>query len=557
MNYLRVWSRPHVGWLAGALLVYGMLALLAMFALPESQPLRLPILLILYLCAAVFAAAAIYSAYRKEEGLYRRLWATIGVGIVLRVFGDLGWAAYTSLDFPAATDLLYQTAWVSSYVLLFAALAMFVARINRRLALLAAIDSLAVAMTVGIMAYYFVVQPVLSNPEGLVGEVFIGPPAFVPELFRRPIADITLFFLSLTVLSSEYKPRSAGLVSAAFLSFCAADTLLLHQSAVSTTYAVDNLLGVFWAIGLILLGLAALSSVIPSLVSPGAEPESQQEEPARPWWAIIFWLGPLSPATLYGLLLIWVLIFDTLPAYVLVGAILLLLYLAFRISVLMYINRTLTLERENEARRAERGRIASELDSTLRSTVYAVPSLLESYRETRSTNPEAAEEILRHTEEEARQASYRFSYPVRELQTLSGETAIGPDLLVNQLLSEVESTFGMNIHRYLEASPRDLTSYELASTYRIASEALWNAAKHSHANNIWVSSKYVGSVFLVKIHDDGRGFDSRKPQKGLGISLMRGRAADMGATLDLISKPGVGTTVQIRFDAGTRTRHQA
>lgn len=540
--------------------MYGIAIGLALFVVPGGAPIRLPLLLILYLCAAAFASIATARAARRSVGLQRRFWTTLAAGVLLRVLGDLGWVGFMVFDsVPAVYVMLYQAAWVASYVLLFLALGLFIARVNRRLALLATIDSAAVAMTVGVMASYFVIRPVLDDPSGLGVEMWVGLPSVVPELLRRPVADITLFFLSLAVLSTDYKPRSAGLVSVAFLSFCAADALLLRESAVSASYAADNSLGAFWALGLVFIGLAALGSSTP----PAAAPESPRrewsadtvEEKPEPWWAVMFWLGPLSPAMLYGFLLAWAMITGQLPGYVLAGAVLLLVYLAGRISVLMYVNRTLTREREDEARRAERGRIAEEFDSTLGQTVHAVPSLLRSYRQARETNPEAAEEVLRRTEQEAKEASYRVSYPVRELQALSGDTAMGPDVLVDQLLSEIETNFGMQINRHLEASPQDLSSYELACTYRIASEALWNAAKHSHANNVWVTSKYIGSVFLVKVHDDGQGFDTGESHVGLGIPRMHGRAASMGAALDLISKPGVGTTVQIRFDAGSRTRH--
>lgn len=548
------WNR--VSWLSVGLTLYGIITVLVLLVVPGGHVIRLPLLLTLYLCAAAFATTATIRAARGSEGLEKRFWTAIAAGISLRVLGDIGWACFMLFQPAPATDMLYQAAWMVSYALLFVALGLFIARVNRRLALLASIDSVAVSMTVGLMAYYFVIQPILVNPDGLVSEVWIGFPSVIPELLRRPAADITLFFLTLTALSAEHKPRSAGLVSVAFLSFCVADALLLQAGASASGYEADDTLGAFWALGLVLLGLAALSPTLPGAAAPlEPQPEPGAGESSEPWRALLFWLGPLSPATLYGFLLVWVMFSDSIPAYVLAGAVLLLVYLAFRISALMYVNQTLAREREDEARRAERGRIASELDETLQNTVHAIPSLLDSYRRSRDTDPEAAEEILRKTEEEAREASYRISYPVRELRALSGDTAMGPDILVDQLLAEVETNFGMSIHRHLEASPEDLTAGELASIYRIVSEALWNAAKHSRANNIWVTTRYIGSVYLVKVHDDGRGFDTSKSYAGLGIPLMRGRAAGMGAALDLISKPRIGTTVQIRFDAGGRARH--
>ena len=117
----------------------------------------------------------------------------------------------------------------------------------------------------------------------------------------------------------------------------------------------------------------------------------------------------------------------------------------------------------------------------------------------------------------------------------------------------MEANFEIKVHRYIAASPEVLTAAELAGTYRVVSEAMWNAAKHSGARNIWVSTRWVGSVLLVKVRDDGHGFDEARVRGGYGFPLMRGRAKDIGAALDIITKPATakpprGTTVQLRFD---------
>lgn len=554
-----MFAKP-ISWFIIGLAFYGVLLGLDLFAIPEGNAVRLPLLLALYISAAAFASITMVVAARYSEKSERQFWASLAAGLAVRVLGDLGWAAYTSFELPTVTEAVYQAAWVASYALLFTALAMFIARVNKSLALIAVLDSVAVLMTVGIMAYYFVLAPVLESPDGLASGVWIGLPSLVPELLRRPVADITLFFLTLVVLSAKYKPRSAGLVSVAFLSFCVADALLWRVSALSATYQVDNALGAFWALGLIFFGLAALSSLAPVEMAPRTRSVNLEEVLAgdiagEPWRAVLFWLGPLSPAMLYSFLLAWNLVRGEMPVYVGAGAMLLLAYLAARIAVVLYVNRRLIREKENEARRVERGRIAGELDDALQKSVHAIPPLLDSYR-SQAIDPERAARVLDQIEKEAREASYRVSYPVRELRALSGETALGPGLLVEQLLAEIENSFDIKIHRRLEASPEDLTDYELASAYRIVSEALFNAAKHSGAKNIWVSSTYVGSVFLVKVFDDGRGFNAEVVEHGLGIPLMRSRAAAMGAALDLISNPGMGTTVQIRFDAGQRARHE-
>jgi two-component system, sensor histidine kinase and response regulator len=54
-------------------------------------------------------------------------------------------------------------------------------------------------------------------------------------------------------------------------------------------------------------------------------------------------------------------------------------------------------------------------------------------------------------------------------------------------------------------------------------------------------------VLIVRIRDDGRGFDTNDPQPGLGLQYMRQRTAEVSADLDVISTLGRGTAVQARF----------
>jgi two-component system nitrate/nitrite sensor histidine kinase NarX len=51
----------------------------------------------------------------------------------------------------------------------------------------------------------------------------------------------------------------------------------------------------------------------------------------------------------------------------------------------------------------------------------------------------------------------------------------------------------------------------------------------------------------VRVRDDGRGFDATESPPGLGLRYMRRRAEEVGAELDVISTPGRGTTIQLRF----------
>jgi signal transduction histidine kinase len=85
--------------------------------------------------------------------------------------------------------------------------------------------------------------------------------------------------------------------------------------------------------------------------------------------------------------------------------------------------------------------------------------------------------------------------------------------------------------------------------YRVAQEALNNVVKHAHARRVDVILEHRDGTVVLVIEDDGVGFDPADHElaaRGLGLVGMRERAGLLGATLDLESAPGKGTTVFLR-----------
>jgi signal transduction histidine kinase len=65
----------------------------------------------------------------------------------------------------------------------------------------------------------------------------------------------------------------------------------------------------------------------------------------------------------------------------------------------------------------------------------------------------------------------------------------------------------------------------------------------------------TGRTLEILVADDGKGFDPTSLAEGWrnGMGNMRRRTAAMGATLDLQSAPGKGTTVTLKVDLANRT----
>ncbi len=87
--------------------------------------------------------------------------------------------------------------------------------------------------------------------------------------------------------------------------------------------------------------------------------------------------------------------------------------------------------------------------------------------------------------------------------------------------------------------------------YRIAQEALNNAAKHAAAAHVEVRLGQSPEGTWLCISDDGQGFDpGQVPPDHLGVGIMRERAATVGAVLEIASSPGQGTRVTATWKAG-------
>jgi signal transduction histidine kinase len=90
-----------------------------------------------------------------------------------------------------------------------------------------------------------------------------------------------------------------------------------------------------------------------------------------------------------------------------------------------------------------------------------------------------------------------------------------------------------------------------AAVYYCCLEALQNVAKHAGDDaaatlQLWRN----GRVVHFRVSDDGAGFSQRSAVGGAGLTNMADRIGAVGGTLAVMSTPGDGTTVEIRFRVG-------
>ena len=98
-------------------------------------------------------------------------------------------------------------------------------------------------------------------------------------------------------------------------------------------------------------------------------------------------------------------------------------------------------------------------------------------------------------------------------------------------------------------STERLASEIETTLYRIAQEALNNIAKHAHARHVEIILERRTDQVLLIVEDDGIGFDPAETEgdrRGFGLLGMQERAALVGATVQIESALGEGTTIFVR-----------
>ncbi len=122
--------------------------------------------------------------------------------------------------------------------------------------------------------------------------------------------------------------------------------------------------------------------------------------------------------------------------------------------------------------------------------------------------------------------------------------AIVDELGLPRALERYAETFaertGLEVEQHIEPPGRGLPRGLESACYRLAQEALNNAAKHSGAGAVSLRLERDGDWLLLQVADRGRGFDPAAESAGRGLAGMRERVELLGGTLELDAEPGRG-----------------
>ena len=154
----------------------------------------------------------------------------------------------------------------------------------------------------------------------------------------------------------------------------------------------------------------------------------------------------------------------------------------------------------------------------------------------------------------------RYNY-LNELKSIEQDIReISHDL--NKEKTELINNFVAIVHNLIEkqkASFEPEITYSIAdkikwdaidnttkiNLYRILQESLQNINKYASAKNIHVEFKKDIDNVILKIVDDGIGFEVNKRKKGIGLQNMLSRTNECDGVFEINSKKGKGTTIEV------------
>jgi two-component system sensor histidine kinase UhpB len=203
---------------------------------------------------------------------------------------------------------------------------------------------------------------------------------------------------------------------------------------------------------------------------------------------------------------------------------------------------TLVLRAQEE----ERARLARDLHDEANQALTGVLLRLQA---TAQDAPPRLRDELRATQAVATQAMEELVRLARELRPASLDD-LGLSSALRTQVDAFARRAGLHGELRLDQDAVDaLDRDEQLVAYRVVQEGLSNVARHASAQNVVVEAVSEAGEAVVRVRDDGAGFDPASATSGLGLQGMRERAALAGGRVEIRSTPGHGTTIELRLGA--------
>ncbi len=200
-----------------------------------------------------------------------------------------------------------------------------------------------------------------------------------------------------------------------------------------------------------------------------------------------------------------------------------------------------------EERQDERAQIAAYLHDDLAQLLFRLSIQVDiARRHLAAGKLGATEKTLEDIKETKAKTSDRIRALIRDLhRSPLGRAGLAEALhgFIAETARDADVRFHTDVHELPLPPPIALL------LYHIAREGVMNALKHANAANVWLTIKQEDETVELVLRDDGVGFDPDEPgpEGHYGVAMMRERALVGGGTFQLVSEPGEGTSITVRF----------
>jgi len=205
----------------------------------------------------------------------------------------------------------------------------------------------------------------------------------------------------------------------------------------------------------------------------------------------------------------------------------------------------------------ERARVARDLHDTLAQGFTGIIMNLEAAGQVSANLSDEARIRLKKAEEVARKNLEEVRHSLMEL---SGHLRKRPSDLVSsirELADRAHSNGNGRLRFFLRGTPRALDAAVEENLFFIAQQAIDNAFRHAHASTVRIGLVFGKKKLQLQVQDDGRGFDVKKVEHGMGLANMRDRTQFIGGRFTLESRLGKGTRLEVRVPLLERQSREA
>lgn len=198
------------------------------------------------------------------------------------------------------------------------------------------------------------------------------------------------------------------------------------------------------------------------------------------------------------------------------------------------------------AQEDERARIARELHDETSQYLTALSLNLAILHESMPDNQDV-NRVVNQMQTLSRQMSrgiYRMVHDLRPAQL----DDLGLVAALQYLADEEKSRGGLDISLAVIGPQQRLDPLVETVFFRVAQEALTNAARHAYCDRVSVQLHFLPDLVSLQVKDEGVGFDPdehHSPPRGWGLAGMRERAESIGGQLKVQSTPGDGVWIEL------------